>query len=595
MSQHLHAPLFFDDHSPIQNELPFHVGQVLDEPAKLKLTRFIYDAGHYQVFIAEPIGSLDINVSAYEVWVGTKEALSYLSLQIEAIALVWQDQKPVIRSHIADQYAIVIREIEPHFSLAKILEEKSQDQAFLDILNLGLLLAKKLAILHQKGYALGGFHPKNLGLNDKNEWLYLSLCLYPSQINQSNQLASQYSQIPIQYAGYSPPEAYGHFQSQVNAKSDVFSLGLMLFYALTKIKPFQEAKRPFHRLPSPLIYQPLLPPELVAVIRRAISPFPYRRFANGMEIFQALFNAKDSIHKREKTEALLRLEVGHDIHVGLIKGQYNPINQDDLFLGYQPDHHKGLFVITDGVSISEHGTGDIASGYVKQESFEVWKEFVQMPIDSEDETMAEFDSTITNINGPEVISKILNRANQKIADHVNIMHPVFHGPPEGIMAATAVIAVMEKQFVTFGSVGDSRIYLIRNGQIISLMNDDDLATHLMQMGQSPTQAYQSSSAAALINCVGEFKKNQQDQLVPALIKPQILQMKLLPNDQIVLCSDGIPDYAGYDEEEAEMRILDIVQNSITANRAAFELISIANRGGGGDNISCIVLRCHQAY
>ena len=71
-------------------------------------------------------------------------------------------------------------------------------------------------------------------------------------------------------------------------------------------------------------------------------------------------------------------------------------------------------------------------------------------------------------------------------------------------------------------------------------------------------------------------------------------MKLLPGDQIVLCSDGVPDYAGFDEEDAEIRLLEAVQKSVTATRAAFELVSLANRGGGGDNISCVVLRCHRA-
>jgi serine/threonine protein phosphatase PrpC len=64
----------------------------------------------------------------------------------------------------------------------------------------------------------------------------------------------------------------------------------------------------------------------------------------------------------------------------------------------------------------------------------------------------------------------------------------------------------------------------------------------------------------------------------------------LPGDQLVLCSDGIPDYAGVDEEDAEDNILRCVESALTVHHAAFELITLANKGGGGDNLSCIVLK-----
>ncbi|MGK0359598.1 MAG: serine/threonine protein phosphatase PrpC, partial [Bradymonadia bacterium] len=47
---------------------------------------------------------------------------------------------------------------------------------------------------------------------------------------------------------------------------------------------------------------------------------------------------------------------------------------------------------------------------------------------------------------------------------------------------------------------------------------------------------------------------------------------------------------GYDEEHAEARMCQMVEQAPGAQWAAFELMVLANRGGGGDNISCIVLR-----
>ena len=144
------------------------------------------------------------------------------------------------------------------------------------------------------------------------------------------------------------------------------------------------------------------------------------------------------------------------------------------------------------------------------------------------------------------------------------------------------------------SVGDSRIYLVREGHITSLMYDEDLYTHLLQARQSPAQAQQSPSAAALVHCVGEFTKDPEQRLQASPISPQLRELKLLPGDQLVLCSDGIPDYAGVDEEDAEACILRCVEKALTVHHAAFELISLANQGGGGDNLSCIVLKFSES-
>ena len=63
----------------------------------------------------------------------------------------------------------------------------------------------------------------------------------------------------------------------------------------------------------------------------------------------------------------------------------------------------------------------------------------------------------------------------------------------------------------------------------------------------------------------------------------------------MLCSDGIVDYADFDEEGAEQQILEIVEGAVGARWAAFDLMVAANRGGGGDNISCIVLAFDELF
>ena len=484
--------------------------------------------------------------------------------------------------------------------------------------------------VHQSGYCLGGFDPslfKAISLQQSDDGNELSPShirpVYPLRLYQVQSPSSEDKEefkgldesdpLPVEsklqlasspyvrgeelsvYLGYSPPEMYGYYHGVPNTWSDVFSAAMMLYYAITDCPRFAETMRPFARLPSPIVYRQDLPPEVVAVIYRAISPSPTRR-PKDMKAFMA--DLDWALHTAELREQMspssLQLEAGHEIHIGLLKGQYNPINQDDLFLGYQSENDLGLFVVTDGVSICEHGSGDLASGLVREEAAKCWRDLCQMKsIGDDEETLSEVNLSALEgqtYNYGRVLTSLVNHANRRIGEYINERIPAFHGPPEGIMAATLVAAAITRGVVMLTSVGDSRIYLIREGHITSLMYDEDLYTHLLQARQSPAQAQQSPSAAALVHCVGEFTKDTDQKLQPSPISPQLREIKLLPGDQLVLCSDGIPDYSGVDEEDAEECILRCVENALTVHHAAFELISLANRGGGGDNLSCIVLK-----
>lgn len=489
-----------------------------------------------------------------------------------------------------------------------------------EVLDPFLPLLKLIERLHNEGLCLGGFDPSLFYEVSESSGEAPSRVrpIYPLRLYQSSAEAELLieSDNPAQrsepslhiadfpfvkgeevsvYLGYSPPEMYGYYRGVPSPRSDVFSAAMLIYYAITGCPRFAETMRPFARLPSPVVYRQDLPPELVSVIYRAISPSPHRRQAHLTELLDDLEWALSTAELREQVSPVsLSLEAGHEIHIGLLKGQYNPINQDDLFLGYQADSDLGLFVVTDGVSICEHGSGDLASGLVREESAQAWRDLCRstQPGD-EEETLSELNLNAfegQTYNYGKVLTSIINGANRRIGDYINQRVPVFHGPPEGIMAATIVAAAISRGVAMFTSVGDSRIYLIRDGRISGLMYDEDLYTHLLQARQTPSQAQQSPSAAALVHCVGEFSKNNEQHLIPNQISPQLREIKLLPGDQLVLCSDGIPDYAGVDEEDAEAKILRSVEEALSVHHAAFELITLANRGGGGDNLSCIVLK-----
>src|SRR5690606_4470669 len=68
--------------------------------------------------------------------------------------------------------------------------------------------------------------------------------------------------------GFSAPELYGRCGGRLDARTDVFFAGAVLYYVLARIPPLAEAADPAHRLPPPNVYHAGVPPELSAVARR---------------------------------------------------------------------------------------------------------------------------------------------------------------------------------------------------------------------------------------------------------------------------------------------------------------------------------------
>ena len=157
------------------------------------------------------------------------------------------------------------------------------------------------------------------------------------------------------------------------------------------------------------------------------------------------------------------------------------------------------------------------------------------------------------------------------------------------MAATAVGLLLEHNRAILTYIGDSRIYLVRNGHIVAVTVDHNLSTQLIRMGRPPVFARNVPRAKALVRCVGDFDWSESGELIPMPLACEFFELTLLPGDKLVLCSDGIVDYAATDEEGAELLIREIVEQASGSRWAAFDLMVAANRGGGGDNIACIVL------
>ena len=450
-------------------------------------------------------------------------------------------------------------------------------------------VAAFLARLHGEGYFIGGADPAELLVHANGE-VYVRDAVSVHAFDDAPLPAGPRMAV----RGFSAPEVFGHCGGRVGPSADVFFGGMVLFYAIARIAPLAEAAVASYRLPSPHVYAPNAPPELIAVARRATSPLPARRYPDARAFFDALKWAIDLTERRRRTGyQRLRVDIGHELHIGVLKGQYSPQNQDDMFLAYDGNTCVGLFLVSDGVSISEYGSGDIASACVREESMLTWQRIRDGGLTEGAERSDVFDRPAMRGDHEtrrEHLLKMLDASNGRIGRKLHESMPRFPGPPVGIMAATAVMALVDGNLGTLSSIGDSRIYLVRDGHIVSLMIDHDLATQLLRFGRSPSMVRQVPSGGSLVRCVGEFEKADEDRLSPVPLQPEFRELTLLPGDTLILCSDGIPDYGGVDEEEAEDNIRKAVESAPGAVWAAFELMVLANRGGGGDNISCVVIQ-----
>lgn len=150
------------------------------------------------------------------------------------------------------------------------------------------------------------------------------------------------------------------------------------------------------------------------------------------------------------------------------------------------------------------------------------------------------------------------------------------GSGEATMGTTLVSAVVRGKYVTIANVGDSRAYLIRANRLNQITEDHSLVADQVAKGEiSAADARTSPHRNRLIHALG-----QREKLDSRL--PNIYEIILLPQDRLLLCSDGFYDVVP-DED-----LLRVVLSS-SAEVAAATLVDVARQRNTTDNVSAVVL------
>jgi len=221
---------------------------------------------------------------------------------------------------------------------------------------------------------------------------------------------------------------------------------------------------------------------------------------------------------------------------------------EDAFL-MVPD--SGVFIVADGMG--GHAAGEVASEMA-----------VQIVARSLDGVLGRSDEETA-----EVIRKGIVEANSSI-----FQRTLVEQDKRG-MGTTATALVINGERYMIGHVGDSRAYLFRDAQLLQITKDHSYVQEQVDAGYlTPAQARTHPYSNVITRCVGANSD----------VAPDVYGGTLRPDDLFLIASDGL---TGMLEDED---LLTILTSGRSPGELVDRLISEANRRGGLDNVTVIIVR-----
>ena len=237
-------------------------------------------------------------------------------------------------------------------------------------------------------------------------------------------------------------------------------------------------------------------------------------------------------------------------------GKRRKQNEDSLFL----DDRLGLYVVADGMG--GHNAGEVASKLV----VETIRDYIRQG--QSDDPVEERVGIDANLSKEAQLLLAGIQLSNRIVHQTALSNEAYRGMGSTVSA----VYFTEKTFIV-ANVGDSLIYLIRNGAIEQLAVPHTLVAEQTERDPDNAELLWSDFKHVLTRAMGVDEK----------VKADINEWPLCKNDILVICSDGLTDKASAEE------ILELVYNR-RSERACKSLVDLANARGGDDNITVIVLK-----
>ena len=154
------------------------------------------------------------------------------------------------------------------------------------------------------------------------------------------------------------------------------------------------------------------------------------------------------------------------------------------------------------------------------------------------------------------------------------------------MGTTLVCALIVNDTAYVLNIGDSRAYLIFTDVIDQITHDHSYVQYLVDIGElTEEEARNNTNKNIIMKAIG----------IDESVDPDLFRVEFGANAFLILCSDGLTNYIT--EHDIKSRVLSFDYDAMISkqndlDRVCGELVDIANRNGGGDNIT-VALYLHE--
>ncbi len=212
---------------------------------------------------------------------------------------------------------------------------------------------------------------------------------------------------------------------------------------------------------------------------------------------------------------------------------------------------RGIFIVADGMG--GHAAGEVAS---------------EMAVRITSHAIGSVRG-LSDEEASQRLAAAIRAANEAIFERTLLEHD-----KRGMGTTATVLVLMPRRYL-IGQVGDSRAYLLRNGHLLQLTKDHSYVQEQVDAGLlTPDQARVHPYSNVITRCVGASVD----------VVPDIYFGALEQGDILLLASDGL---TGMLEDEHLVRIMSMDGGP---QHWVDKMITEANRRGGLDNITAIVIR-----
>ena len=241
----------------------------------------------------------------------------------------------------------------------------------------------------------------------------------------------------------------------------------------------------------------------------------------------------------------MQIKVGARTDVGMVRSG----NEDNFFA--EADGQRGVFVVADGMG--GHAAGEVAS---------------EMAVQIVARTLLPLQS-VKSDHAANLVAQALKDANRAIYERM-----LAEVDKQG-MGTTASVLVMSNEGYLIGQIGDSRIYLLRDGALTQVTKDHSYVQEQVDAGfLTPEQARYHPYSNVITRCVGASDEVEAD----------IYAGAMKPGDVFLVASDGLTGMVD------DRRLQQLLLARSGPGRIVDALIAEANNRGGLDNITAIVVQ-----